>query len=154
MKTTRLLTTALLAAFSLGPLASQAADGITSIRLVYIGDLGDGTGDYDGDGLTDWQEVKLTHTDPRHVDSDGDGWWDGQEIQAGTNPLLADTDGDGLPDGWTPALYAAHRLFNPHPGDRTVTIRLTRPTPADNHAVMLVGDKPLMLCETHTWTFS
>ena len=154
MKTTRLLTTALLAAFSLGPLASQAADGITSIRLVYIGDLGDGTGDYDGDGLTDWQEVKLTHTDPRHVDSDGDGWWDGQEIQAGTNPLLADTDGDGLPDGWTPALYAAHRLFNPHPGDRTVTIRLTRPTPADNHAVLLVGDMPLMLCETNSWTFS
>ncbi len=128
--------------------------GITSIRWAYIGDLSDGTGDYDGDGLTDWEEVKRYHTDPRHVDSDGDGWWDGQELRAGSNPLLADTDGDGYPDGWSPALYHGHRLFNPQPGDRTVTIRLVRPTPAENQAVLLVGDLPILLCGTNTWTFS
>ena len=154
MKAIRLLTTAILATLALCLSATYAADGITSIHLVYIGDLSDGTGDYDGDGLTDWEEVKRYHTDPRHVDSDGDGWWDGQELRAGTNPLRADTDGDGCPDGWTPALLAAHRLFTPEPGDRTVTIRLTRPTPADNHAVLLIGDLPLMLCETNSWTLS
>lgn len=37
----------------------------------------DGTGDADGDGLTDWAEQV-----------------------AGTNPLSSDTDGDGLPDAW------------------------------------------------------
>ena len=49
-------------------------------------------------GLTDWQEVKIYHTDPREADTDGDGLMDGYEIVAETNPLDFDTDRDGLAD--------------------------------------------------------
>ena len=45
---------------------------ISTIQLSYIGDLGDGSGDTDNDGLTDWEEVKRRHTDPREADTDGD----------------------------------------------------------------------------------
>ena len=68
-------------------------------KIAYIGDLGDGTGDTDGDGLTDWEEVKRYHTDPHLADTDCDGVGDGDEVQNGTDPLNPDTDGDGIWDG-------------------------------------------------------
>ena len=71
---------------------------LSTLHLAYIGDLGDGMGDADNDGLTDWQEVKQYHTDPREADTDGDGLLDGYEIVAETNPLDFDTDRDGLAD--------------------------------------------------------
>jgi len=56
--------------------------------------------DTDGDGLSDYTEVFITHTDPLVADSDGDGLSDGDEVNIhGTNPLAADTDNDGLNDG-------------------------------------------------------
>ena len=67
--------------------------------------------DTDGDGLSDPQEVNLTHTHPNSADTDGDGINDANDdedgdsltnlaeiTQHGTNPLKADTDGDGLSD--------------------------------------------------------
>ncbi len=55
--------------------------------------------DSDGDGLTDGQEVFTYFTDPTRWDTDGDGLSDGEEVRYyGTNPLRADTDGDGLSD--------------------------------------------------------
>ena len=80
---------------------------ISTIQLSYIGDLGDGSGDTDDDGLTDWEEVKRHHTDPREADSDGDGLTDDYEVQNGTNPFAPDEDGDGIADGATPAALAS-----------------------------------------------
>ncbi|MHA1880217.1 MAG: hypothetical protein ACTSYG_07445, partial [Candidatus Heimdallarchaeota archaeon] len=43
--------------------------------------------DSDSDGLTDFDEVTIYHTDPTLWDTDGDGFSDGIEIQKGTDPL-------------------------------------------------------------------
>lgn len=63
----------------------------------------DGLEDFDGDGLTNKQELVDYGTDPRNPDTDGDGIKDGDEVngKAGyvTDPALFDTDGDGISDG-------------------------------------------------------
>lgn len=88
---------------------------------------GDGSGDWDGDGLTDFEEfdnganptegdidgdtlldgeeVKVHGTNPNEADSDFDGLDDLEEVTEGadgfiTNPIEDDTDGDNLLDGW------------------------------------------------------
>ena len=45
------------------------------------------TVDTDHDGLTDYQEVHVYHTDPLKADTDGDGYNDGDEVKNGFNPL-------------------------------------------------------------------
>lgn len=67
--------------------------------------------DTDEDGLTDYEEIYITGTDPILEDSDEDGVTDDKEdidedglsnadeVAVGTNPLRKDTDGDGLADG-------------------------------------------------------
>jgi hypothetical protein len=55
--------------------------------------------DTDGDGLSDWYEVKILKTDPLRIDTDGDGLTDYEEVvKYKTDPLKGDTDGDGLSD--------------------------------------------------------
>ncbi|MCM1530192.1 MAG: hypothetical protein NC093_09390 [Alistipes sp.] len=66
--------------------------------------------DSDDDGLTDYQEVYITGTDPNKydsvtedisdadADSDGDGLSNAQETALGTDPQLSDTDDDNLSD--------------------------------------------------------
>jgi uncharacterized delta-60 repeat protein len=60
--------------------------------------------DTDGDGLTDLAEIFAYGTGPTGYDTDGDGISDGEEIRMGRDPLRssdpspADTDGDGIPD--------------------------------------------------------
>jgi hypothetical protein len=55
--------------------------------------------DADQDGLKD-DEEKAVSTDPNNPDSDGDGLSDFDEVKIyRTNPLLKDTDGDTFPDG-------------------------------------------------------
>lgn len=78
--------------------------------------------DTDGDGLTDYEEILLTMTDPlvynsvsedfsdANADSDSDGLSNIEEIQLGTNPLSADTDGDGLTDGDEVKIYGTDPL--------------------------------------------
>ncbi len=63
------------------------------------------TVDSDSDGLTDYQEVHIYHTDPQKADTDGDGFTDGAEVKNGYSPLVpnlkinqVDTDHDGLND--------------------------------------------------------
>jgi len=85
------------------------------------------TNDFDGDGLTDLDEVYIHGTDPLLADTDGDSMWDGWELMYtnacnplyggdgtndyepdglvnsnefvhNTNPESSDTDGDGLHD--------------------------------------------------------
>jgi len=58
------------------------------------------TVDSDNDGLTDYQEVHVYHTDPLKADTDGDGLSDRDEVMVWhTDPLKVDTDGDGYSDG-------------------------------------------------------
>lgn len=45
-----------------------------------------GVKDSDGDGISDYDEVKVYQSNPTKKDSDGDGVADGQEVSAGTNP--------------------------------------------------------------------
>ncbi len=55
--------------------------------------------DTDGDGLTDYQEVRVFGSDPLLQDTDGDGLDDLYETNTtGSDPTLEDTDGDGLDD--------------------------------------------------------
>ncbi|RLG06403.1 MAG: hypothetical protein DRN68_07000, partial [Thaumarchaeota archaeon] len=66
--------------------------------------------DSDDDGLSDYEEQVVTHTDPLDYDSDDDGIWDVNELVATggswparqfyqvSDPLDPDTDDDGLPD--------------------------------------------------------
>ena len=68
----------------------------------------DGSGDEDGDGRTDLDEVRVNPmTDPCNPDSDGDGLSDGEEVADGsdgfiTDPNNPDTDGDGTLDNIDP----------------------------------------------------
>ena len=66
--------------------------------------------DSDNDGLSDYEEVNITKTDPLDFDTDDDGLWDVNELRAtgGTwparsfsqvsDPLDPDTDDDDIPD--------------------------------------------------------
>ena len=49
--------------------------------------------DTDGDGISDYDEINTTKTDPLNPDTDGDGLSDGVEVLAGLDPLKAKTDG-------------------------------------------------------------
>ena len=56
--------------------------------------------DTDGDGLSDWNELNVYHTDPYVTDTDADGLSDAVEIyKYHTDPNNPDTDGDCIPDG-------------------------------------------------------
>ena len=58
----------------------------------------DGSGDADGDGLSDLEEYRH-RTNPLLPDTDGDGLNDGIEVKFfGTSPRDADTDRDGISD--------------------------------------------------------
>jgi len=58
--------------------------------------------DTDDDGLTDYYEFFISYTDPLETDSDHDGLNDGAEIARGTNPLKIDTDDDFWNDSIDP----------------------------------------------------
>ena len=45
--------------------------------------------DTDGDGISDFDEINLYHTDPHQADTDHDGFLDGTEIMKGFDPLSA-----------------------------------------------------------------
>jgi hypothetical protein len=101
----------------IGTVGGAADDGIDAVGgLLGFGDdppPPDYTTDTDGDGLTNWQEVHETHTDPAQFDSDGDLLGDGSELRLGTDPWDVDTDSDGLDDG-----FEAHRTgTDPHSWD-------------------------------------
>jgi len=55
--------------------------------------------DTDNDYLNDNEEVLTYNTDPLDADTDNDLLYDGEEIQFKTDPFNPDTDGDGYKDG-------------------------------------------------------
>ena len=74
--------------------------------------------DTDGDGLTDYEEVRTgwsvgdigvppypqrVYPDPRRTDTDGDSMSDADEMAMGTDPRNGDTDGEGVADPDDPA---------------------------------------------------
>ena len=75
-----------------------------------------GTGDFDGDGVNDPQEI-ADGTDPTKADEDGDGLNDGEEKANGTDPHNADTDGDGLSDGDEVNIHGTDPLDSDTDGD-------------------------------------
>ena len=106
---------------------------------------GTASGDSDGDGLSDWDEVFRHGTDPHRADTDGDGLSDGAETLAGTDPLDADENGDGIPDGAAPAAWNAHRLWAAAPAAADWTVHLDADIPADVRATLVIGDLALPL---------
>lgn len=74
--------------------------------------------DTDGDGLTDYEEIKIYDTNPLKVDSDEDGLSDYLEVRTyKTNPLEEDTDGDGLTDQEEVIRYKTNPLKRDTDGD-------------------------------------
>ncbi len=97
--------------------------------------------DSDNDGLGDYDELHIYHTDPANADTDGDGYGDAEEVRSSYSPLVtgkrmeevdsdqdslndaleialgtdlgnADSDGDGINDG-----TEAYAGFNPLKGN-------------------------------------
>ena len=67
------------------------------VRLRYTDDTSDFYwGDYDGDGISNWEEIHTHGIDPFNADTDGDGVPDGAELGAGTDP----TDNESAPEFW------------------------------------------------------
>ncbi len=63
--------------------------------------------DADKDGLSDYEEINVLHTNPNKRDTDDDGLSDFEEVRVRlTNPTVADTDGDGFND--YAEVYTAH----------------------------------------------
>ena len=95
---------------------------LSTLVLSYIGDLGDGTGDLDNDGLTNWEEVKRYHTDPHDADTDGDGIPDGDDPY----PHDWDTDNDGIPDGEDSDEWGYNPALGENAGTTNVVISVIR----------------------------
>lgn len=91
----------LVAATNLIPSGLELSPQTLELRWTSFGELDPDVPDNDNDGLSDWDELYIHHTDPGNADSDADGLWDGEEVNAyGTSPVHADTDGDGDLDFW------------------------------------------------------
>ena len=126
---------------------------LSTLHLSYIGDLGDGRGDTDDDGLTDWQEIKVYHTDPHLADTDCDGVGDGDEVQNGTDPLNPDSDGDGIPDGTTPEAWS-NNVLRATAETANFSVTLLEAVPQGDHAALRIGDLTILLSNAGTYWFN
>jgi hypothetical protein len=126
---------------------------LSTLKIAYIGDLGDGTGDTDADDLTDWEEVKRYHTDPHLADTDCDGVGDGDEVQNGTDPLNPDTDGDGIPDGATPESWS-NNVLRATAETANFSVTLLEAVPQGGRAALRVGDLTVLLSAAGTYWFN
>ncbi|MDN3487185.1 thrombospondin type 3 repeat-containing protein [Pseudoalteromonas sp. APC 3224] len=75
------------------------SDGLTNLEEFQLGTQSN-LADTDGDGVSDYQEVKIAGTSALRIDTDNDGLTDFQELSIfQTDALSKDTDGDGFLDG-------------------------------------------------------
>jgi hypothetical protein len=75
-------------------------DGLSNLNEIEFYQTNPLKWDNDGDGLNDYDEIFVYYTWPSVVDCDADGLNDFEEvITHGSNPWLRDTDEDSLPDG-------------------------------------------------------
>jgi predicted outer membrane repeat protein len=80
--------------------ADEDGDGLNAAQEHAAG-TSDTDADSDDDGLSDYEEVVQTLSNPLAADTDADGINDFDEVRIhGTSPLSADTDHDSLPDIW------------------------------------------------------
>jgi Concanavalin A-like lectin/glucanases superfamily/Fibronectin type III domain/Bacterial TSP3 repeat len=132
-------------------------DGLLESEEYFYGSA-DTTADSDGDGLSDFDEVRTGWTvsvsgktprkvypSPKAVDSDGDTLTDAAEKTKGTNPLLADTDGDGLLDAidsdpLTPTTNPVITNFAANMTGRSVTLTANVSHPNLKDVVINWGD--------------
>jgi alpha-tubulin suppressor-like RCC1 family protein len=87
------------------------------------------SGDLDGDGLSDLQELALG-TNPAKADSDGDGMSDAAEVTNGTDPRVNNGFNDPDQDGLTneeEALLGTNPNVNDLPGGSTGLIKIHTP---------------------------
>lgn len=103
------------------------ADGLPDLwELAHFGNCRrDGSGDIDGDGLTDREEF-IVGTSPVLIDTDGDGMPDGWEVLHGLAPLADDAAGDLDGDGFT---NLEEFLAGSHPSDSS-SVPPALPVPA------------------------
>ncbi|MCF7864127.1 MAG: hypothetical protein K9L89_05000 [Kiritimatiellales bacterium] len=74
--------------------------------------------DSDGDGLDDYAEIIVYLSDPWDTDSDHDNLSDGDEVHIhGSHPVMADTDGDILDDGEEVLNYGSNPASADSDGD-------------------------------------
>jgi hypothetical protein len=64
----------------------QTAKMKNNIKYIVAAKLFDLTIDSDADGLRDYEEKNIYHTDFKNPDTDSDGYQDGEEVKAGFNP--------------------------------------------------------------------
>jgi len=116
------------------------------------GDLNRSSEDSDDDGLTDYEEVAIYHTNPLNSDSDDDGMPDGWEVANGLDPLAddagADADGDGVSNGLEFEYGTDPQDEDSFPAAANLTvdlneITLTEAAPSASFTVMNDGELPL-----------
>lgn len=96
----------------------------------------DGREDYDGDTVSDYEEIYFWLTDSTKVDTDGDGKGDGVEIKNGYSPTGAETvkqlPGKSyvLPpgSGSVPSLFAKQSTYSLSEDVGTYDVDITKPT--------------------------
>lgn len=87
--------------YSLDPTKKDSNnDGLVDAVVIFsdVKEFIDLTGDYDGDGLTNEEEILIYGTAFNNEDSDHDGLLDKEDIILGFNPLSKDSDLDGTSD--------------------------------------------------------
>jgi hypothetical protein len=85
--------------FTTGSGPDRDGDGLEDWEEVKVHGTNPVKRDTDDDGLDDWDEVNVHGTDPNDPDPDEDGLEDPEEIALGTDPYDPDDDDDGVCDG-------------------------------------------------------
>ena len=126
------------------------------LRWKSVAGLGNLSGDTDGDGLTDWDEIFRYDTDPNQSDTDGDSLSDAAEVLVGANPLNADENADSIPDGVPQASWTADPLWpaNAPAGAQSISISLNSTIPVGASASLVVGGLCIPLRSPGAWTLA